>query len=96
LRVVSLDGFEAGEGAVVVEIVEMVVGFADLGGEIDGVGVGGGIVRVSDNWCCQQEGEKKEAQGFDTACYGSSPKPVTLVFFWCIFFLYIDDRLIRS
>ena len=44
MRVVSLDGFEAGEGTVVVEIVEVVVGLADLGGEVDGVCVGGGIV----------------------------------------------------
>ena len=88
MRVVSLDGFEAGEGAVVVEVVEVVVGLADLRGEIDGVGVGGGIVGVSDNWCCQQNGEEKEAQGFDAAFYGSSPKPVRLVFFRCNFFRY--------
>ena len=41
LRVGALDGLEAGEGAVVVEIVEVLVGFADRGGEIDGVGVCG-------------------------------------------------------
>ena len=44
LRVVLLDGLEAGEGAVVVEVVEVLVGLADLRGEVDGVGVGGGIV----------------------------------------------------
>jgi hypothetical protein len=44
LRIGLLDGFEAGKGALVVEVVEMIVGFADLGGEVDGVGVGGGVV----------------------------------------------------
>jgi hypothetical protein len=39
LGVGSLDDFEAGEGALVVEVVEVLVGLADLGGEIDGVGV---------------------------------------------------------
>ena len=36
-----LDGFKAGEGAVVVEVVEVLVSLANLRGEIDGVGVGG-------------------------------------------------------
>ena len=44
LRVVLLDGLEASEGAVVVEVVEVLVRLADLRGEVDGVGVGGGIV----------------------------------------------------
>jgi hypothetical protein len=48
-----LDGLETGEGAVVVEVVEALVGLADLGGEVDGVGVGGGIVGVRDDWGCQ-------------------------------------------
>jgi hypothetical protein len=61
LRVVLLDGFEAGEGAVVVEIVEVIVSLADLRGEIDGIGVSGGIVGVSDDWRCQQKREEKEA-----------------------------------
>jgi hypothetical protein len=74
-----LDGLEAGEGAVVVEVVEALVGLADLGGEVDGVGVGGGIVGVRDDWGCQQKRDEKEAQGFDAAFYDSSPKPVTLV-----------------
>jgi hypothetical protein len=39
-----LNGFEAGKGALVVEVVEMLVGFADLGGEVDGIGVGGGVI----------------------------------------------------
>ena len=50
-----LDGLETGERAVVVEVVEVFVGFADLRGEIDGVGVGGGIVGVREGWSCQQE-----------------------------------------
>jgi len=61
LRVVFLDGLEAGEGAVVVEVVEVLVGLADLRGEVDGVGVGGGIVGVREGWGCQQRREKKGA-----------------------------------
>jgi len=59
--VVFLDGLEAGEGAVVVEVVEVLVGLADLRGEVDGVGVGGGTVGVREGWGRQQEREKKEA-----------------------------------
>jgi hypothetical protein len=44
LRVGFLDGFETREGAIVVKVVEVLVGFADQRGEIDGIGVGGGIV----------------------------------------------------
>ena len=61
LRVGLLDGFEAGEGAVVVEVVEVLVGFADLRGEVDGVGVGGGVVGVRGGWGCQQERGDQEA-----------------------------------
>jgi hypothetical protein len=43
LRVGSLDGFEAGEGAIVVEVVEVLVGLEDGWGEIDRVSVGGGV-----------------------------------------------------
>jgi hypothetical protein len=74
VRVVSLDGLEAGEGAVVVEVVEVLVGFADLGGEVNGVGVGG-MVGVREGWECQQECKKKEAEDFYAAFYCSSPKP---------------------
>ena len=74
-----LDGLETGEGAVVVEVVEAFVGLADLWGEVDGVGVGGGIIGVRDDWGCQQKRDEKEVQGFDGAFYCSSPKPVTLV-----------------
>ena len=70
LRVGLLDGLEAGEGAVVVEVVEVLVGFADLRGEVDGVGVGGWDCRVREGWSCQQESEKKEAEGFGAAFYG--------------------------
>jgi hypothetical protein len=75
VRVVSLNSFEAGEGAIVVEVVEVLVGLANLGGEIDGVGVGGGVVGVREGRGCQQEREKKEAEGFDAAFYDSSPEP---------------------
>ena len=74
LRVFFLNCFEACEGAVVVEIVEERVGLADLGGEVDGIGVGGGIVGVRAGWGRQQEREKK-TEDFDAAFYGSSPKP---------------------
>jgi hypothetical protein len=80
LRVVSLDGLEAGEGAVVIEIVEVFVGLADLRGEVDGVGVGGGIIGVREGRIAQQKREKKEAESFDAAFYGSSPKPWTAGF----------------
>ena len=61
LWVVLLDGFEASEGAVVVEVVEVIVSLADLRGEIDGIGVGFGIVGVSDDWRCQQKREEEKA-----------------------------------
>jgi hypothetical protein len=77
VRVVSLDGLEAGEGAVVIEIVEVLVSLADLSGEVDGVGVGGGIIGVREGWGGQQKREKEEAESFDAAFYGSSPKPWT-------------------
>jgi hypothetical protein len=75
VRVVSLDGLETGEGAVVVEVVEVLVGLADLGGEVNGVGVGGGIVGVREGRECQQECKKKKAEDFYAAFYCSSPKP---------------------
>jgi hypothetical protein len=39
-----MDGFETGKRTLIVEVVEMIVGFAYLGGEVDGVGVGGRII----------------------------------------------------
>jgi hypothetical protein len=53
LGVGLLDGLEACEGSFVVEVVEVVVGLADFGGEVDGVGVGGGVVGVREGWSCQ-------------------------------------------
>jgi hypothetical protein len=78
LRIRLLNGFEAGEGAIVVEVVEVLVRLANRGGEIDGVGVGGGIVGVRDGRECQQKGDKKEAKNFDTAFDDSSPTPGTI------------------
>ncbi len=75
LRIGLLDGLEAGEGAVVVEVVEVLVGLADLGSEIDGVGMVGGVVgllRMGGD--CQQESEK-QAQGFGATFDDSSPQP---------------------
>jgi hypothetical protein len=80
LRVVSLDGLEAGEGAVVVKVVEVLVSLVDLRGEVDGVGVGGGIIGGREGCSGQQRREKKEAESFDAAFYGSSPKPWTAGF----------------
>jgi hypothetical protein len=74
LGVGLLDGFEAGECALIVEVIEAVVGFADLGREIDGVGVGCGVVGVRDGLSCQQERKKKEAEDFNAAFYRCSPR----------------------
>ncbi len=63
LRVFLLDGLEAGEGAVVVEVVEVVVGFADLGGEVDRVGVGGGAVGVRE-WLGLPARAREGGRGF--------------------------------
>ncbi len=66
-----LDGFEAGEGAVVVEVVEVLVGLADLRGEIDGVGVGIadglGEGRQRNTWQCEGDGEKDGGEDGDAA-----------------------------
>jgi hypothetical protein len=94
LRIVSLDGLEAGQGAVVVEVVEVIVSLADLRGEVDGVGVGGGIVGVREGWDCQQEC-KKDAESFDAAFYGSSPKPGELVVLESTFSSDADDTFTR-
>jgi hypothetical protein len=87
LRVCLLDGFEAGEGAFVVEVVEVLVGLADLGGEVDRVGVGGGIVRVREGLSCQQERKKKEAEGFDAVFYCCSPWPGSIRCGWNTYLL---------
>ena len=44
LRIGPLDGLETREGTFVVEVVEVLVGVANLRGEVDGVGVGCGVV----------------------------------------------------
>ena len=64
LGISLLDGFEAGERAVVIEVVEVLVGLADLRGEIDwvGVGINGlGKGRQRNNWQC--EGDKEKGGG---------------------------------
>jgi hypothetical protein len=69
-----LDGFEAGEGAIVVEGVEVVVGFADPGGEVDGVGVGGGVVLLRGGRGVEQEGEEEDPKCFLAVIYRCSPE----------------------
>ncbi len=67
LGVGFLDGLEAGEGAFVVEVVEVLLRLANLGREVDGVGV-----VVSEGRRCQQECGKEE-ESFCAAFYCSSP-----------------------
>jgi len=59
-----LYGLEAGKGAVVVEVVEEGMGLADLGGEVDGVGVWvRGVAEEGRNQGQNEEkGEKKGAR----------------------------------
>jgi hypothetical protein len=75
-----LDGFEAGEGAFVVEVVEVLVGLANLRGEVDGVGVFVGFGNLCSavesvdaflraGWSCRQESDKEKTQSFDAAFY---------------------------
>src|SRR5260370_25663837 len=66
-RVLPVDGLEAGKGAVIVEVVEVLVGLAHQGSQVDGIGVGGGIKRLRVGWRCQREGKKKSAYDFDIA-----------------------------
>jgi len=72
LRMCSLNGFEASESAFIVEVVEVHEGVADFWGQVDGVGVGGGVVRLRVGRSRQQEGEE-EAEDFYAAFYDSSP-----------------------
>ena len=74
LRVGALDGFEAGEGAVVVEVVEVLVRLADGGGEIDGVGVGGGVGLLRVGWRLKEEGEEEGRDDFCGVFYRCSPE----------------------
>jgi hypothetical protein len=67
LGVGFLDGFKPGESAGVVEVVEVLVGLADLWGEVDGVGVSGGV-----GFCWRQVGQQKsqsEEEDFYPAFY---------------------------
>jgi hypothetical protein len=68
-----LDGLEAGKGSLVVEDVEVLVGFADLGGEVDGVGVDGWVVGLGVDWSRQDGGGEDEGEDFYAAFYGASP-----------------------
>ncbi len=73
LRVGFLDSLEAGEGSVVVEDVEVLVGVADLRGEVDGVGVGGGgVVGTGGRRSCQKESKHEDEDGC-AAFYCFSP-----------------------
>ena len=76
LRIGFLDGFEASESTVIVEVVEVLVGLVDLRREIDRIGVVGGVVGLRIGRSSQQEREKK-AECFDALFYGSSPRPGT-------------------
>ena len=73
LGIVSLDGFEPGEGAVEVEGVKVLMGFANSGGEVDGVGVCGRIVGVRGDGDRERGREKQEAEDFNAAFYRCSP-----------------------
>jgi len=69
-----LDSFKARECPVVVEVVKVLVGLADLGGEIDGIGVVGRIAGLRVGRSCKEKREE-QAQGFDTTFDDSSPRP---------------------
>jgi hypothetical protein len=79
LRIGSLNGFEAGKSTLIVEVVEVLVGFADLGREVDGIGVGSRIVglRCGRQW--KQEGEKECPKYFYAVMYRYSPERRNLV-----------------
>jgi hypothetical protein len=74
LGVGALDGLEAGKGNVVVEVVEVLEGVADRWGEIDGIGVGGGVVRLLLGWRLKQEGEEESRNCFCPVYYRCSPE----------------------
>lgn len=61
LWVGALDGFKAGKSALVVEVIEVIVSLMDLGGEIDRVSVGSGVVELRTGRCAQQESEQSNA-----------------------------------
>jgi hypothetical protein len=71
-----LDGLKAGKGSLVIEDVEVIVGFADLRGKVDRVGVGGWVVGLGVAWSRQDDGDEgceNEGEDFYAAFYGSSP-----------------------
>jgi hypothetical protein len=74
LGVGALDGLEAREGSVVVEDVEVLEGVADRGGEIDGVGVGGGVELLRVGWRRKQDGEEDGRDDFCGVFYLCSPE----------------------
>ena len=69
-----LDSFKTRECPVVVEVVKVIVGLTDLGGEIDGIGVVGRIAGLRVGRSCKEKREE-QAQGFDTTFDDSSPRP---------------------
>jgi hypothetical protein len=52
----------------------VLVSFADCGCEVDGVGVGGGVVGVRGDGNCECKGQRKKAEDFYEAFYRGSPK----------------------
>jgi hypothetical protein len=74
LRVGALDGFEAGECAFVVEVVEVIECLADLRGEVDGVGVGRGVVWLRASWRPKEEGKEESRDYFCAVFYCCSPE----------------------
>jgi hypothetical protein len=75
LRVGALDGFEARECALVVEVVEVLEGVTGRRGKVDGVGVGGGVERLRVDRRAEQEGEEESLGYFYCVFYRGSP--------WC-------------
>jgi hypothetical protein len=74
LRVGALDGFEAGESAFVVEVVEVIEGLADRRGEVDGIGVGCGVVWLRASRRPKQEGKEESRDYFCAVFYCCSPE----------------------
>jgi len=73
LGVSALDGLEADKSSVVVEVVEVLECLADRWGEIDGVGVGGGVVLLRVGWRLKQECEEESRDYFCVVFYRCSP-----------------------
>jgi hypothetical protein len=73
LRVGALDSLEAGESAFVVEVVEVLEGLADRRGEVDGIGMGGGVEWLRAGWRLKQEGKEESRDYFCAVLYCCSP-----------------------